>query len=341
MEEFSRELHLALQKRSKPRRRFILWSAFVAGLLTLIFLISPWSPTNKDIVLAMGQTVQNLQNYHGILEKINTNGAGESQVIQRTEIWSEANKYATRSKEGTITVNNGERRWMNQPKSKEITLLPVYLDSYDFDLQKEALKAQEYPHKVVGQDVIAGRSATRIEIDPPGGLPYYLWIEPETHLPVQLQTAMQKSVQTTYTFVMSESKAVSPFVPAPLAVLGQSANGPIEVLPDSLRWQQNGLDIQIQGQQSEELAKQLTSNLIIPQGNPALPTQPSVKVEIDMDVVQQNQQQVDAGSSPWQLDPMQVAFTFAALKISPSGVTGTPRLISTPSKSRQTLEQTP
>ena len=86
----------------------------------------------------------------------------------------------------------------------------------------------------------------------------------------------------------------------------------------------NGLEIQVQGQRSEELAKQLVNNLVIPQGNQVPPNQPSVKVEIDMDVVKRNQQQVDAGSSPWQLDPMQVAFTFATLQISPSGINGDP-----------------
>ena len=346
-------------------------------------------------MLTFNRTVNQLQNYHGILEKISTNAAGESQVIQQIEIWSEGYKYATLSEEGIVTVNNGERRWKSQPKSKEITLLPIYLDPHDFDLQKEATKAQQYPYKIVGQDSIAGRTATRIEITPPGGLAYHLWIDPETHLPVQLQTAMQKSIQTTYTFVtletnvkipdttfsynppvgyqivdqnpnkpvdtlaeasavsgltplqlsekpqrifaspnrivfdfedtiVTESKASVPFILSPLAALGQAVGGPLEVLPDSLRWQQNGLAIHVQGQRSEELAKQLVNNLVIPQGNQVLPNQPSVKVEIDMDVVKRNQQQVDAGSSPWQLDPMQVAFTFAALQISPSGINGDP-----------------
>lgn len=394
-EEFSRELYQKIQKRSKPGKRFLPWSALVASILVIVFLISPWSHTNKDLVLAMEQTVKQLQGYHGILEKVSTNAAGESQIIQRIEIWSEGNKYATRSEEGIVTVNNGERRWKSEPKSKEITLLPIYLDPHDFDLQKEATKAQKYPHKIVGQDSITGRTATRIEIAPPGGLPYFLWIDPETHMPVQLQTAMQKSLQTTYTFVtletnvkipdttfsynppegyrlvdqnpdkpvntlaeaiavsgltplelsekpqrifaspnrivfdcedtiLIESKVATPFVISPLATLGQTAEGPLEVLPDNLRWQQNGLEIQVQGQRSEELARQLVNNLVIPQGNQVLPDQTSVKVETDMDVVKRNQQQVDAGSSPWQLDPMQVAFTFAVLQISPGGINGDP-----------------
>ncbi|EGW39586.1 sigma-E factor regulatory protein RseB domain-containing protein [Desulfosporosinus sp. OT] len=275
--------------------------------------------------------------------------------------------------------------------------MPIYLDPRDFDLQKEAAQAQQYPHKIVGEDSIAGLTATRIEITPPGGLPYYLWIDTETNLPVQLQSAMQKSIQTTYTFVtletniqipastfsynppdgyqvvdqnpnkpvatlaeaisvsgltpveltkkpqrifaspnqiifdfgdtiVSESKSTVPFVLSPLASLGQAAGGPLEVLPDSLRWLQNGLEILVQGQRSEELAMQLANDLIIPQSNQALPNQPSINVAADMDVVKQNQQQVDSGSSPWQLDPLQVAFTFAVLQISPGGIKGDPPL---------------
>lgn len=45
-----------------------------------------------------------------------------------------------------------------------------------------------------------------------------------------------------------------------------------------------------------------------------------------MEIVKNNQQQVDSGSSPWQLDPEQVAFTFAILQISPSGIQGEPTL---------------
>ena len=345
----------------------------------------------------MEQEVKQLQNYHGILEKVSTNAAGETQLIQRTEIWSEGNKYATQSEDNIITVNNGEQRWKTQANNQEITLLPIYLDPHDFDLKKEAARAQQYPHKIAGEDTVAGRAATRLEIAPPGGLPYYLWIDKETHLPIQLQTAMQKSLRTTYTFVtletnvqvpdstfnynlpegyriidqnpdkpaadleeavalsnlsplqpsdkplrffaspnrivldfddtiVIESKATTPFILSPLATLGQIEGSPLEILPDSLRWQQNGLEINIQGQRTEELAKQLAKTIVIPQPGQVLPDQPSVKVEIDMEVVKNNQQQVDAGSSPWQLDPVQVAFTFAALQISPEGIQGEPPL---------------
>ncbi|MCO1603527.1 LolA family protein [Desulfosporosinus nitroreducens] len=394
-EQFTLQLQEKLLRGPKPQKRFLPWSTLVSSILVIIFLISPWSHSNKDLVLAMEQKVKQLENYHGILEKTSSNAAGETQIIQRIEIWSVGNKYATRSEEGIVTVNNGESRWISQPKSREITLLPIYLDPHDFDLQEEASRAKQYPHKIVGEETIAGHEATRIEIEPPGGLPYYLWIDTETHLPIQLQTAMQKSLQTTFTFVtletntqipnstfnydppegyriidqnpdkpavtlagaitisgltplqlsekpqrmfassnrivfdfidtiVIESKATTPFVLSPLATLGQAEGGPLEILPDSLRWQQNGLEIQVQGQRSEELAKQLTNSIAIPAEGQVLPSQSKVKVEIDMEIVKNNQQQVDAGSSPWQLDPAQVAFTFAVLKISPEGIQGEP-----------------
>ncbi|GEM_PF-2329477 len=48
--------------------------------------------------------------------------------------------------------------------------------------------------------------------------------------------------------------------------------------------------------------------------------QPEVTVPVDIEEVKNNQQQVDNGHSPWQLDPLQVTQTFVSLQISPSGV---------------------
>lgn len=381
----------------KMPKKFFPWAGFAASILVFLLLFSPWSGSKQTIVMAMEESVKQLQNYHGVLEKVSTNEAGERQVLIRTEIWSDGENYATKTQDGLLTVNNGESRWSTNPTAKEVTLLPVYLDPHDFDLQKEAAKALRYPHQIIGDDTIAGRAATRIEIQPPGGLPYSLWIDQETHLPIQLQTAMQKSLQTTYTYVnletntslatdifaynppqdyklidnnpdkvmtslaevlavsgitpvqlaetpqrmfasanrlvfdfgdtiVMQTKATTPFVPDVLATLGKAGDGPLEILPNSLRWQQADLEILIQGERAEELAKQLSTNLdFTPQVGP-LPQEGVIPVEIDREVVKNSQQQVDAGSSPWQLDPTQVAFTFVALKISPEGITGEPPL---------------
>lgn len=372
----------------KPR---IIWPSLVAGLLVMLLVFSPWSDSPQSILLAMEKSVSKLENYHGVLKKVSTNAHGESQVLTETEIWAEGDKYATRTQEGFLTVNNGETRWTLDENKKEITLLPPYLDAHDFDLQKEAQKALSYPHEIKGEEMVADRNATRIEIQPPGGLPYTLWIDQETHLPIQLQTAMQKSLQTTYTYVSLEtnltlpeeifaynppsdyrvvdlsqdklvasldegkaisglnplelkknpnkiyasenrlvldygdtiliqSKAQEPLVLDPLAALGQAENGALEILPNSLRWQQDNLEIHLLGERVLAFAQELTPNIDL---NPQVPSPGTIiSVPVDMEFVKNNQQQVDSGSSPWQLDPKQVAQTFISLQISPEGIQG-------------------
>ncbi|MGE4272496.1 MAG: outer membrane lipoprotein carrier protein LolA [Desulfitobacterium sp.] len=380
------------------KKKLLPWAGLVASILVVLFLFSTWSGSSQNIVLAMEGSVKKLENYHGILEKISINDAGERQFQIRTEIWSVGEKYATQNQDGFLTVNNGEIRWRTNSSTKEISLLPIYADPHDFDLQNEAAKALSYPHKILGKETIAGRAATHIEIQPPGGLPYSLWIDQETHLPIQLQTAMQKSLQTTYTYIsletnttipediftynplpdyrvvdnrndllvasLEEAIRISSLAPLelsatprrifaapqrivfdfedtiiiqtkatgaldidPQAALGQAEDGPLEILSNSLRWQQKDLEIQVQGKRFKELAQQLTDTLdLTPQAKPLPPEETINKVPIDLEVVKNNQQQVDSGSSPWQLDPVQVAFTFIALQISPEGIVGEPPL---------------
>lgn len=50
--------------------------------------------------------------------------------------------------------------------------------------------------------------------------------------------------------------------------------------------------------------------------------QPQVEVTYDLEVVQNDQEQVDNGHSPWQLDPLHVTMTFVSLKMYPQGIVG-------------------
>jgi len=49
---------------------------------------------------------------------------------------------------------------------------------------------------------------------------------------------------------------------------------------------------------------------------------PQVVVPVDLTVEKNSQQSVDAGHSPWRLDPVFVTQVFASLLISPEGITG-------------------
>jgi len=382
------------------RRRWVLppVAALVAGLLLFAVLTSWNGLFNRDVVYAMEKAVSKLSNYHGVLEMRSKNAAGEEWLIRRVELWSDGEKYAVRQDDGTLTVNNGERKWQVRAQSKEVALLPLAPDPArnGFDLRDEAKLANQYPHTVVGPDIIAGRETLKLEISPPGGLAYYLWVDTETNLPIQLQTAMQNSLQTTYTFVnfapntlidpiiftyqtpegykvvekdpgqlvatVEEAAAISgltpllpkeaparifafkdrivfdygdativeaaargPFNPAPNAALGTAAGGPLEVWWERLRWRQEGLEIQAEGARRAELARQIAADFALPDSGKKL-VKAQVQVPVDMEIAGANQQQVDRGSSPWHLDPLQVALTFVNLKVSPEGIVGEPKI---------------
>jgi outer membrane lipoprotein-sorting protein len=373
-------------------------TALAAGLL--MFAIVNWLGFfNQDVVYAMEKAVAQLSSYHGILEMRTKNAAGEEWLVRRVELWYEGDKYAIKQDDGTLTVNNGQQKWQINHENKEVVLLPLLLDPTrsSFDLRDEAKLAKQYPHTVVGTELIAGREAIKLAISPPGGEEYYLWVDTETNLPIQLETAMQKALQTTYTFVsfepntkihpeifayqvpegytvvendpgqlvatIEEAAAISGFLPllpeqapirifafedrivldygdttimetipkgdfelAPNASLGSAAGGPLEIWHEQLRWRQERLEIQVEGAKRVELASQIAADLAIPDVNQDLTSKAKVKVPVDIEIVEANQKQVDSGSSPWQLDPLQVSLTFVNLKVTPEGIQGEPKI---------------
>lgn len=392
---------LAKAVAGRLRRRWVLPSVatLAAGLLLCAVLINWTGLFKPEVVYAMEKAVAQLSNYHGVLEMRSKNAAGEEWMSRRVEIWSDGDKYAVRQDDGSLTVNNGERRWQVRPQSKEVALLPLVPDPArnSFDLRDEAKLAKQYPHTVVGTEMIAGRRATKLEISPPGGLAYYLWIDEETNLPVQLQTAMQNALQTTYTFVsfepntrinpqtfayqppegyqvlekdpgqlvatVEEAAAISrltpllpqeaparifafqdhialdygaativetaargSFEPVANSALGAAAGGPLEVWGERLRWRQDGMEIQVEGPRRVELARQIAADLALPDTGASLVNKARVKVPVDLEIVKADQRQVDRGSSPWQLDPLQVALTFVNLKVTPEGIAGEPEI---------------
>ena len=126
--------------------------------------------------------------------------------------------------------------------------------------------------------------------------------------------------------IIVETAAKGSFNPAPESAQGTAAEGPLEVMNERLRWRQNGLEIQVEGPKRVELAQQIAADLTLPDAETNLADQAQVKVPVELKIVKANQQQVDRGSSPWQLDPLQVAFTFVNLQVSPEGITGEPEI---------------
>lgn len=397
------EKRAGIRRPAKKARSFGKWMipamAALAASILLFVMVNSFGLFNQDIVYAMEKAVAQLANYHGILEMRTTNAAGEEWLVRQVEIWSEGDKYAIKQDGGTLTVNNGQQKWQVSPEKRAVTLLPVLPDPTrnNFDLRDEAKRAKQYPHTVVGTELIAGRQATKLAISPPGGMKYYLWVDTETNLPIQLQTAMQNALQTTYTFesftpntelnsqifayqvpegyqvvennpgqlvaTIEEAVAISgltplfpeeapsrifafpdkivfdygdttimetlpqgDFKPAANAALGTAANGPLEVWQGRLRWRQKGLEIEVEGAQRTLLAGQIAADLTLPSSDQDLASKAQVRVPVNQEIVEADQKQVDRGSSPWQLDPLQVSLTFVNLKVTPEGIQGEPAI---------------
>lgn len=382
----------------RPWHRRLLLPAAVAVAAGLLLLTPNWpGSSERNWVQAMAQAVMTLDSYHGVLEKQVVNADGEEWLVNRVEIWSEGPRYAVRDADGTLTVSDGERRWQVRPRDRVVAVLPVFPDPRCFDLKDEARSARQYPHEVIGHEIVAGRDAVLIQVAPPGGLPYHLWIDAETDMPLQLRTAMQNALQTTYTFTRFEVNAAidpagfdfeppegyrlieedpgqkvhtpveaervagfappwpddapdrilahkarivldygdtfvvatrsgGPFEPSTQGALGRAGDGPLEILDNRLRWAQDGVEVRIEGPRRIELARQIVDDLWMPDSTEEMVSAAEVAVPVDINQVEADQQQVDAGHSPWRLDPVYVAVTFVNLRVTPGGIEGEPEI---------------
>jgi hypothetical protein len=95
----------------------------------------------------------------------------------------------------------------------------------------------------------------------------------------------------------------------------------------SIRWQQDGLEYAVVGDAPlNELVKFIENFVLckvqIPSDDINQPTKPQTEVPVDLDIEENDQKSVDAGHSPWKLDPVFVAQVFVSLKLSPGGIVG-------------------
>ncbi|WP_342507504.1 sigma-E factor regulatory protein RseB domain-containing protein [Sporosarcina sp. FSL K6-2383] len=434
------ENELSRQKRL-PRKKGMLFTgiASIAAILAILFnMFSPF--TNSDIVNAMEVAFDDVKAYHGFLEIIATNANEESTTQARLEVWANRDgHYVVKGLEGInqdiVTGNNGKTKWQVNPNEKQIHRFPAFPDTYHFAFElgheiKEVTNALST--KVIGDDTVIGRKASIVEVTPRGGQPYRIWIDKETKLPLQKQTAMHNALQYTITFtdidfnetipeellsyqvpkgyqevesspeqivnslneipsaigyipempktipegydqnymtiipnqglvkiyytsqhndnklVFIQGHAISPITPVRTATLGK-VNGNVAEIQSpvyedvgilgggglyagmtdvsSIRWQQDGFEYVVIGNGAlKELAafvNSLTNDAFEMQSTAKNSgTTPQFDVPYDMTVEENTQKSVDAGSSPWRLDPVAVAQVFVSLQISPDGIIG-------------------
>jgi hypothetical protein len=107
-------------------------------------------------------------------------------------------------------------------------------------------------------------------------------------------------------------------------LLGTAAGGPLEVVPGmSLRWRQQGIEIEVEGLQMgnmADLARQIAPDLTLPEPAADLVGQAEVKVPADLDGTTTDQLQVGQNAiANAETSPLDVAFTFVNSKLSPPG----------------------
>lgn len=189
---------------SKPRKRWLYGMTFAAAAVALIFTLNAVRPFYKpNMVYAMEQAFKGVKAYHGILEVVETNAEGKSTTQSKVEVWADKEgRYYVKGLEGAqkdlITINDGQKKWQIQPQEKEVEVFTAFPDPYSFTF--EIGKEIEYVRnavntKVIGDEAVAGRPATMMEVTPEGGRPYKIWIDKETKMPLQKESAMEYALQ--------------------------------------------------------------------------------------------------------------------------------------------------
>lgn len=435
-------MQLLKEKNSKKlRNRWFYRAVSAVAVVALIIALNKVGPFSKtNMVYAMQQAFKGMKAYHGVIEVVETNAEGKATTQSRIEVWADKEgRYYVKglegSQKGMVTINNGQKKWQIQSKQKDVEVFTAFPDPYSFtfELGKEIEEVNNsVKTKVIGEDTVAGRIATIVEVTPQGGSPYKLWIDKETKMPLQKQSAMDYSLQYTesYTSItfsenvpkellaysvpngfkeintnaeqvvngLEEAKAIVGFEPiilknipasfvqnnisvinntrtvklnyvsldnqkkvavlqkkasielkiASIAAIGEINNIVAEVQSpiqteegvlqgggayegitgmNSVRWQQDGFEYAVVGNTSlDELALFIkafvSGDVNLSSLKNQTTTRPQVQVPVDINAEQGSQKSVDAGHSPWKLDPAFVSQVFVSLKLSPGGIKG-------------------
>lgn len=199
-------------KRTKhQKRQWLRGVAAAAAILILALTLGYTSLFNTpDYAHAMEKAFQGIKAYHGFLEITSENALGESQSQAKLEVWADKKgryyvKQLEGAQEGVVTINNGERKWQIVPD--KVYVFPAFPDAYRFSFElgkeidqvKNALSAE-----VAGEEAVAGRQASIIEVKPQGGESYRIWVDKETKLPLRKQSAWNNALRYTATYTEIE-----------------------------------------------------------------------------------------------------------------------------------------
>ncbi|GLC82186.1 LolA family protein [Lacrimispora brassicae] len=135
---------------------------------------------------------------------------------------------------------------------------------------------------------------------------------------------------TANTILLIQSETTEELVPSSAAILGTVDHNKAEIITTeparSVRWQEDGMEYCILGSAPLEtltvFAEDLSHGKVVIPVTAENAGEPRIKVEVDQSVGENEQKSVDAGHSPWKLDPVFVSQVFASLLLSPEGIVG-------------------
>ncbi|MGI6085795.1 MAG: LolA family protein [Acetivibrionales bacterium] len=197
----------SLSDKKPPKTKRRTWKAClaaVAAVMVFAVLFNFFIPLgNTNIVSAMEKAYKGIKAYHGIIAIEEMNQEGNSFLQAKVEVWKDKDgRYYARqlegSQKGLITANNGVMKWQLRPDEKQAYIFSAFPDPYiyAFELGKEIEDVNNaVESRIIGEEDILGRKTAILEVTPEGGQPYKLWIDKETKLPLQKQTAMHNALQ--------------------------------------------------------------------------------------------------------------------------------------------------
>jgi outer membrane lipoprotein-sorting protein len=303
---------LSANKKTIKKRKRMIWIgglASIAAVLIMAVMMKFVSPLNSpNMVYAMEQAYKEIKVYHGILEVISKNEAGEEQLQSKLDVWvdKDGNYYVETlggSYKGLITVKNEDKMWQIFDEENRVSIFPAFPETYKFifELGKEIEDVRNAESTIIiGDDIIASRSSYIMEVTPKGGLSYKLWIDKETNLPLQKEGPMHNSIGYVTRYTEIEF---------------------IDTIPEELIEYNSPEGYKEINADIDDFLGTI-EDVIIESGNTDMANKPDVEVEVDLEIERANQINADSGSSPWMLDPVYVAQIFTSLRISPEGIVG-------------------